>query len=169
MANSPWTTLPLSPPLFFVTRQNVDSLAPLPPFSHMDSFRLPLLPRTSSVSLDFYMIFLNLCVSLLSIIYTCRQWKPAPYWLSTSSLSNSFHCHASGRLCESAVRWRGERESGRMGGGNEKRREREVVDHCSADKLMQQSRLSQQHTPSLAQCLLQCVAMHCSLGDRLPR
>ncbi|KAA8591115.1 hypothetical protein FQN60_002058 [Etheostoma spectabile] len=44
-----------------------------------------------------------------------------------------------------------------MRGSKEKRREREVVDHCSADKLMQQSRLSQQHTPSLAQCLLQLV------------
>lgn len=55
-------------------------------------------------------------------------------------------CHAPG--CESAVRWRGERESGREGGGKEKRRRREVVVHCSADKLMQQSRLSQQHPPS---------------------
>lgn len=28
-----------------------------------------------------------------------------------------------------------------------------MAEHCSADKLMQQSRLSQQHTPTLAHCL----------------
>ncbi len=44
-----------------------------------------------------------------------------------------------------------------------------MVEHCSADKLMQQSRLSQQHTPSLAQCLHQLVPRHGCLGDRLPR
>lgn len=44
-----------------------------------------------------------------------------------------------------------------------------MVEHCSADKLMQQSRLSQQHTPNLARCLHQLVPMHGCLGDRLPR
>lgn len=41
-----------------------------------------------------------------------------------------------------------------MGGkeGSKQGEEKGAVEHCSADKLMQQSRLSQQHTPSLAQC-----------------
>lgn len=58
--------------------------------------------------------------------------------------------------------WERGREGKAWGGG-------EVVEHCSADKLMQQSRLSQQHTPSLARCLHQLVPMHGCLGDRLPR
>lgn len=57
----------------------------------------------------------------------------------------------------------------REGEVRKKRREWEVVEHCSADKLMQQSRLSQQHTPSLAQCLRGLVPVHGSPGDRLPR
>lgn len=70
-----------------------------------------------------------------------------------------------------SVRWVGkEREPGREGGGGkERRRGWEVVEHCSADELMQQSRLSQQHTPSLAQCLHRLEPLHGYLGDRLPR
>lgn len=60
---------------------------------------------------------------------------------------------------------RREKEKG-GGGGKEKRWGREVVEHCSADKLMQQSWLSQQHTPSLAWCLHQ---LRGCLGNRLPR
>lgn len=52
----------------------------------------------------------------------------------------------------------------REGEVRKKRSEWEVVEHCSADKLMQQSRLSQQHTPSLAQCLRGLVPVHGSPG-----
>lgn len=69
-------------------------------------------------------------------------------------------------MCESEVE---RKEGGREGEARKTRRGRELVEHCSADKLMQQSRLSQQYTPSLAQCLHQLVAMYGCLGDWLPR
>lgn len=53
------------------------------------------------------------------------------------------------------------------GGGKEKRRGREVVEYCSADKLMQHSRLSQQHTPRLAQCFYQLVPKRSCPGEWL--
>lgn len=51
-----------------------------------------------------------------------------------------------GCLCEIAVVVFEEERKGVQTG-------RGVFEHCSADKLMQQSRLSQQHTPSLATSL----------------
>lgn len=52
-------------------------------------------------------------------------------------------------------RWRegkeGEFQEGEGGVRKGEGEGREVVEHCSADKLMQQSRLSQQHTPSSVQ------------------
>lgn len=61
---------------------------------------------------------------------------------------DSLYCDAPGWPSESAAGLGGGRRRGK-----EKWRGREVAEHCSADKLMQQSRLSQQHTPTLAHCL----------------
>lgn len=123
----------------------------LPPSCHMDYF-LSLPPP----SLDFSMIFtVSLCYpsshvgngNLLFIDYRPPSIPP--------SLSLSLFT-APGWLCQSALRWR-ERERVRKGGVRRREGDGRVVEHCSADKLMQQSRLSQQHTPSLAQCLHQFV------------
>lgn len=58
-------------------------------------------------------------------------------------------------------------ESGEEGGG---RWGREVQEHCSADKLMQQSRLSQQqHTPSLARNLHQLRSRFPTAQEPPPR
>lgn len=104
----------------------------LPPFSSLESYRLPSYSAyTWKQSRDPFCCSLNRGPPVPSL-------PPPPL-------------HVPGCPCKNEVERRGEgRET--WGGG------RGAVKHCSADKLMQQSRLSQQHTPSLAQCLHQlCV------------
>lgn len=146
MANSLWTTLPY--PFFCHTTNppplpSPSSLTPLPHSSHVDSFQLRLL--------------YDICKSPAH--GSCRE--PAPYRLSTAS-SSSCRCHAAGWLREGAMRRkRRRRRRGGRGGGW-----REVQEHCSADKWMQQSRHSRQHTPSLSRCRHRLAP---SRADRLPR
>lgn len=118
-------------------------------------------PRLSNIS-QKCCIFLKLSVFLWYLSST-HVANGNLYWLSILSLLLLLASLPCSRKAVCAERWeRNDRGSQEGEGG------REVVEHCSADKLMQQSRLSQQHTPSLAQCLHRLVSMHGCLRDRLP-
>lgn len=78
-----------------------------------------------------------------------------PYRLSQSCSLVSLQCSGIAVECSEVEKTEAVRKGGMEEGREGEEREEGAVEHCSADKLMQQSRLSQQHTPSLDQYLLQ--------------
>lgn len=100
-----------------------------------------------------FVLFLYKCIvksyrSVLWIGEPSPRWRPAASFPSERSITTQIPGKAVWKCSE-----RGGSQEREVGGEEERKRGWEVLEHCSADKLMQQSRLTQQHTPNLADCL----------------
>lgn len=109
-------------------------------FKHPPPSLSLFLPRTSSDSPSLFSCFLVFYVRICIFTKSCYRWQ------SSSSFSSKRCITTYTRADCEREREREEEEGARKGRW-------EVLEHCSADKLMQQSRLTQQRTPNLAQCL----------------
>lgn len=148
-----WPVLRGEPPsalfsLFFVTLQNSVLLVPSSSKSRgLFTLSIPLppslfLPRTSSDSPSLFPCFLVFYVRICIFTKSCYRWQSSSSFSSKRCITTYTRAD-----CErEEERERGEEEGARKGRW-------EVLEHCSADKLMQQSRLTQQRAPNLAQCL----------------
>lgn len=135
-------------PFFFVTLQNSVLLVPSSSKSRgLFTLSIPLprslfLPRTSSDSPSLFPCFLVFYVRICIFTKSCYRWQSSSSFSSKRCITTYTRAD-----CErEEAREREEEEGARKGRW-------EVLEHCSADKLMQQSRLTQQRTPNLAQCL----------------